>query len=58
MPGAVIVTVLRARKALDAIYSCCRPLQPNAHATEDLNRAAALFRNDHRIVGEPFQRLI
>ena len=52
------VTVLRAREATYYRLSCGRPLQPVADAVEDLNRVTALFRNDHRIVGEPFQRLI
>ena len=55
---AVNVTVLRAREAINYRLSSGRPLQPVADTAEDLNRVAALFRNDHRIVGEPFQRLI
>jgi hypothetical protein len=30
-------------------------LQPIADATEDRNRVGALFRSDHRVVGEPVQ---
>jgi hypothetical protein len=54
----VNVTVLRAREAIYYVLSCCRLLNPIADAAEDRYRVAALFRNDHRIVGEPVQRLI
>jgi hypothetical protein len=38
------------------VSSCCRLLQPIADAAEDRSRVGALFRSDHRIVGEPVQR--
>jgi hypothetical protein len=40
------------------VSSCCRLLQPIADAAEDRSRVGALFRSDHRIVGEPVQRTV
>jgi hypothetical protein len=64
-PTSAAVEHQRAMPSRSCMLAGCtatfksRPrVSTSADAAEDLNRAAALFRNDHRIVGEPFQPLL